>query len=737
MKRNIYILFAAFVVAVSCQPVDSLEGLEGVQGHFISATSTVEIFDRDGGEDMITLIVNSSERAWELVQEDGKDWCVPAVFSGQASSSIRFSVAPNSGAPRTSKLIFSSPGCENDTLVVNQEGLVLEEMPKGLKYGINYDVDSCAVTFVFYDKDLENKYHDYCYVIGDFSGWEPTAEYAMKRDERKDCWWYTMTDVEPGQEYMFQYYIGNIGEESLRVSDPYTEIVYLSSDSKIDERTYPDMPAYPEKTHGMVSAFELGRPAYKWQHADFKIEDKDNLVVYELLVRDFTESRDLAGVMEKMDYLEGLGINAIELMPVQEFDANLSWGYDPISYFALDKDYGTREMYKEFIDECHKRGIAVIVDVVYNHMTGASTLAKLYFRHCRTAITNPWFNQYAPHGFSVFHDLRHDNSFVVKHVKESLVYLLKEYKIDGFRFDLTKGFTQNSGTEGSYDGDRIAILKQYYDVIMETDPDAVMICEHLVGGGEEIELGNYGLKMWRNMNNPYCQTAMGYQEGSDLSGVYTDSSGMPFGSIVSYMESHDEERTCYKQMAYAPEGIKDNLEARMKRAALNAAFFLTVPGPKMIWQFGELGYDFSILQNEKGEFHESSADGYRTATKPIRWDYYEDEFRKGLYDAYASLLKFRKENSSFFAAGCWVQLFARQDEEWPGRYLYVKDSETDRWFAVVGNFGVDRADIVFGGPENYHGGSNTWYNHFDRTATYTTGQTISMDAGEYLLLTNF
>ena len=744
MKRIIYILLAVAYAAVSCQTIDPVEGLSSSVGYAISATSTVEIFGRAGGEDMITLTVNSPERSWELLQESGKDWCVPSVTSGQTSSSIRLSVTSNNGAPRTSLLVFTAPECENDTLVVNQEGLILEEMPKGMKYGINYDKDSLAVTLVFYDKDLENKYHDYCYLIGDFSGWEPTAEYAMKRDDRKDCWWYTMTDVEPGEEYMFQYYLGNVGEDPIRVSDPYTEIVYLSSDSKIDESTYPDMPSYPEKTNGLVSAFQLDRPSYKWNHSDFSIADEDNLIVYELLIRDFTQQRNLQGVLEKMDYLQGLGINAIELMPVQEFDASLSWGYDPISYFALDKDYGTREMYKKFIDECHARGIAVIFDVVYNHLTGASTFAKMYFRHCRTAITNPWFNQYAPHGFSVFHDIRHDNSFVVNHVKESLKYLLKEYKIDGFRFDLTKGFTQNSGTEGSYDADRIEILKGYYDAIKATNPHAVMICEHLVGGDEEIELGNYGLKMWRNMNDPYCQTAMGYQEGSDLSGAYTDSSGMPFGSLVSYMESHDEVRTCYKLKAYAPESVKNSIEARMKRAALNAAFFLTIPGPKMIWQFGEVGYDYSIQQNEKGNFHESDPSGYRTSTKPIRWDFYddgvegegEDEFRRELYNTYAALLKFRNENPSFFAAGCWVHFFARQNEEWPGKYLYVKDSQSDRWFAVVGNFGTESNGIVLGGPENYTG-SNTWYNHFNREETYTTGQTIDMAPAEFKILTNF
>ena len=136
-------------------------------------------------------------------------------------------------------------------------------------------------------------------------------------------------------------------------------------------------------------------------------------------------------------------------------------------------------------------------------------------------------------------------------------------------------------------------MKDYADAVWAHDADAVVIFEHLSDNSEEKILAEHGIKLWRKMCEPYGQTAMGYPSKSSFSGLYSGTS-MPFGSLVGYMESHDEERLSYKQTQWGVSGVKDNLEMRMKRLALNAAFFFTVPGPKMIWQFGELGYDYSI-----------------------------------------------------------------------------------------------------------------------------------------------
>jgi hypothetical protein len=357
-------------------------------------------------------------------------------------------------------------------------------MPAGLNHGINI-IDNSTVTLVLFDKDKNGNRKDFAHVIGDFNDWTLSNDEKsqMFRDESSGVWWITLSNLDPNKEYAFQYYIGKSGGETFRVADPYSrKILDPDNDKYISSATYPHLKPYPEKAIGIVSVFQTKSESYNWQVTDFEIPDRDNLVIYEMLLRDFSETGDINGALGKLDYLESLGVNAIELMPVQEFDGNDSWGYNPAFFFAMDKAYGTDRMYKEFIDECHKRGIAVILDVVYNHATGANPYARMWWdtSNNKTSVENPFFNVNAPHPYSVFHDFNHDaqidGKFIVRDfVKRNLLFLLEEYNIDGFRFDLTKGFTQKNSTESSasnYDASRVAILKEYNNTIKEVNPNA-------------------------------------------------------------------------------------------------------------------------------------------------------------------------------------------------------------------------------------------------------------------------
>jgi 1,4-alpha-glucan branching enzyme len=555
-------------------------------------------------------------------------------------------------------------------------------MPSGLEYGINATSGSSEATLVLYDKDAKGNSKDYCYVIGNFNDWKIDDKYMLKRDKDAGCWWITLTGLNPTKEYEFQYYIGTVADGGMRMADPYSEKVLNPDDSYISTSTYPNLTAYPSGTSGYVTCFTIDRTAYSWQYPDFKVSDPDDLVIYEMHLRDFSATGDINGATGHLDYLRNLGINAIELMPVQEFEGNDSWGYNPCFYFALDKAYGTREMYKAFIDKCHSMGIAVIFDVVYNQATGSCPLAALYWdsSNSKPASTNPWFNTDAPHPYSVFCDFNHESALTRAFVKRSIKYLLTEYHVDGFRFDLTKGFTNKASTESTasnYDASRIAILKDYHSAVKEANANAVMICEHFCDISEEKELANDGMKVWNNLNYAYCQSAMGYSEGSSFSVLWAGSS-RPFGSQVGYMESHDEERTSYKQITYGINSIKASLSTRMKQEECNAAFFLTVPGPKMVWQFGELGYDISI--NENG----------RTGKKPLHWDYFNDPIRKALYDTYSKLLKFRSDHPEFFSSDAAFSWKVAVSNWSTGRFISCTSADGSKAFEVVGNF--DDAD---------------------------------------------
>ena len=606
--------------------------------------------------------------------------------------------------------------------------------PEGLQHGINY-IDDSTVALVLYDRDNQGKAHDFCNLLWDENWWGDVSKpkTPLVYDDASGCWWITLTGLNPDKQYKFQYQLGYGSDVTVTTFDPYTEILYdRYNDQWISSSTYPGLAEEYGDTHygrdnGFVSAFKINRDEYDWKVEDYDIEDKNDLIIYELLVRDFTDNAygegSIKAAMGQLDYLQTLGVNAIELMPVQEFDGNDSWGYGTHAYFAMDKAYGTRTDYKAFIDACHQRGMAVILDVVYNHATGAHPYAAMYWdgTNNKTASNNPWFNVDAPHQWSVYHDWNHSNPMVREHVKRNLTYLMTEYKIDGFRFDLTKGFTQTAGE--SYDQKRVDWLKEYNAHIQSVDDDAVMICEHFVDD-ENWELGQAGIKVWRNMNHSYTKAMKRDMSVADFTGTtntFNDSGMMgdwqTFGQYVGYQESHDEQRTNYEgQWDYT--GASIDFATRIERAKLNAAFFLLSPGPKMIWQFGEIGYDISIDENG------------RTGKKPCRTaEYMAVAERKALYDTYAMLIKFRKDNPRFFDYDVNFRWYVGSGEQ-TGRYLFARNGDGQH-FALFGNFGKGSQSIGVSLPE----GVDEWYQYDNPNAVWKgSSHTTTMNEGQFYLL---
>ena len=607
-------------------------------------------------------------------------------------------------------------------------------MPAGLNHGINI-IDNSTVTLVLFDKDKNGNRKDFAHVIGDFNDWTLSNDEKsqMFRDESSGVWWITLSNLDPNKEYAFQYYIGKSGGETFRVADPYSrKILDPDNDKYISSATYPHLKPYPEKAIGIVSVFQTKSESYNWQVTDFEIPDRDNLVIYEMLLRDFSETGDINGALGKLDYLESLGVNAIELMPVQEFDGNDSWGYNPAFFFAMDKAYGTDRMYKEFIDECHKRGIAVILDVVYNHATGANPYARMWWdtSNNKTSVENPFFNVNAPHPYSVFHDFNHDaqidGKFIVRDfVKRNLLFLLEEYNIDGFRFDLTKGFTQKNSTESSasnYDASRVAILKEYNNTIKEVNPNAYVILEHFADDREETELSNEGMMVWRNMNWQYGQSAMGYKDDSGFTRTYYGTV-RPTNSLVSYMESHDEERLAYKQVTWGNGIIKTSLSARMSQLATIAAFFFTVPVPKMIWQFGELGYDISIDQNG------------RTGKKPIKWDYLEVSERNSLLKTYSTLINLRMDHPELFNSTATLDWRVTPTFWEQGRFITLSSFGSSKQVVVIANFTNEVITVPYTFPRY-----GVWYNYMDQSETIdvtSTNLNIDVPANSFKIYSTF
>ncbi|WP_038268862.1 DUF4961 domain-containing protein [Zhouia amylolytica] len=618
-------------------------------------------------------------------------------------------------------------------------GVIEESIPVGMLEGINIDPnDPTKATLVLYAPMKE-----FVHVIGDFNDWQVDNSYLMKKDSSKDLFWIELTGLTPQFNHLYQYLV----EYEINIADPYSTIILDEyNDPFINDITYPNLPAYPTgATTEAVTLLRTGDPVYNWQSTNFQKPAKTDLMVYELHLRDFDELHSFDAVKDRLDYLQKLGINAIELMPVNEFDGNESWGYNPSFHMALDKYYGTPTAFKQFIDECHTRGMAVIIDVVYNHATGQNPYFRLWNDsngglEGNASAENPFFNQEATHAYAFFNDFNHQTDATRRYVERTTKYWIEEYKVDGFRWDLTKGFTQNCTNDenctNSYNQDRVDVLKLYADFQWEIDPDFYIIFEHLgigTSAEEEEEWANYrfdegkGIMLWNKLNPEYNEATMGYHENgkSDFSAVSFKVKNFPGVLNMSYMESHDEERLMFKNLAYGNSGPDHNitqLSTALDRLKLAGAFFFTVPGPKMIWQFGELGYDYSIDFNG------------RVGNKPIRWDYFEDPERKAIYDLWSKLIKL-KLNEPIFKTLDFKVDSGRDDGL---KSIHLKNSSTEAgaisFVTIIGNFGVTTQNID---PEFQEAG--VWYEFLNENSKHIVSNTtdpIALAPGEFRIYGN-
>ena len=585
--------------------------------------------------------------------------------------------------------------------------LNLVDPPNGLLDGINYINDS-TVTLKLYapEKKTVN-------LIGDHNNWMVNSSSFMSLSTDSSYWWKTITGLNPGGKYTYQYLIDGV----IKIADPLSPLILdPNNDANIGSFNYPNPITYPSNyTNGFVTVMEPGKTTYNWTNSNFNPPENKDLIIYELLVRDFISTHSYQTLTDTLDYLTELGINAIELMPPGEFENNESWGYNPSFHMALDKYYGTPEHFKAFIDSCHGRGIAVINDIVFNQAFGQSPMVNLYWDglNNRPAANNPWFNEVCPHPpYCWGYDFDHSSQATKNFMDRVTHYWLDEFHIDGFRFDFTKGFSNNSN---NYDNDRINLLKRMADTIWSKHPNAYVILEHWADNNEEKILANYGMMLWGNVTHGYQESAMGYPTNSNLSwGVYKYRLWNE-PHLISYMESHDEERIMYKNITYGNTmGQQDakNLLNGLKRTEGLAALMLTTPGPKMIWQFGELGYDISI--------------DYicRTCNKPILWNYFTENSRKRLYDVYKASIKLRKSHPVFTGDDFTYSL--------NGAVKSLKLNNPNMNAVVIVNIDVNPQDKTIDFQHN-----GWWYEYFSGDSIQINGtSTISLGPGEYKVFTD-
>ena len=659
------------------------------------------------------------------------------------------------------------------SVVINGTPVVSAALPAGMVDGINYNTsDPTKATLV-----LNVPLKSFVYVAGSFNNWQPTSAYAMKKDNTSGStkFWLELTGLTPGQYYAYQYWVCDVvnlpvGSPSIvKTADPYSKLVLSPFDDPeiVTLGVYPGLPVYSTIAPGQdreVTVLQTGPSAwwnYTWSAAttNFVKPKKKDLTIYEVLVRDFDSRRTYQDLIDKIDYFKNLKINAIQLMPVMEFEGNLSWGYNSVYHLAADKRYGPPAKLKEFVDLCHQNGIAVILDIALNHVFGRSPLERMWMLDSdndgwangtgfRTSTENPYINQTATHSYGVGSDINHfrttgpGGDVITPYVTATIKTWIQDYKIDGFRWDLTKGFT-NSCTSGdetctnSYLADRVAKLKQYADIQWSYDPNFLVIFEHLGSGGsatEETEWANYlrsgdtkGIMQWRKMIDPYANLLKGNY--ADLSGV-ADATTNRF---VGYAESHDEERVVYKALNEAGQ-TQGNLFKVHQRLTAMGAVHLLVPGPKMIWHFGELGWDRSLWTCNAGNVSFSNPD-CKLDTKPQpQWteNWLTDTNRSAIYNAWAKMIELKK-TEDVFENGQFAWNLATTGS--PRLDIWTSTTQTAAlsYVFVRTNFSDNTLNTGAGFPF-----TGTWYNLMDSSTINVTdtNMNISIETGGYRVYGN-
>ena len=642
-----------------------------------------------------------------------------------------------------------------------------QAMPAGLVNGINYNTsDNTKATLV-----LDAPLKDFVYVAGSFNNWNPSSSYAMKKDPSSGKYWLELTGLTPGTNYSYQYWVVDQtpianSPALVKVADPCsTTVLSPYDDPYISSTTYPNLPVYPVGQEREVTLLKTGQTAYNWQVPNFTKPNKDKLVVYELLIRDFDANRNFQDVINRIQYFRDLGINAIELMPVMEFEGNESWGYNTAFHMALDKFYGTPEKFKELVDVCHQNGIAIILDLAFNHAFGRNPMVRMWMNDADgdgwgpPSSENPYFNTVAKHSYSVGEDFNHASALTKTYVKQTIKQWITEFKIDGFRWDLTKGFTQNCTASdqtctNNYQQDRVDILKDYADYSWSLDPNHYVIFEHLGSDNEEQQWANYrlsegkGIMMWGEMFSQYKELALGFS-GQNISRMSHTSRGFTGKRLLGYPESHDKDRMMYEAITYGSttgtSPVNGNLTNALNRMGAIGATSILVPGPKMIWHFAELGNNQSIYTCADGSVNtenDATSGDCKLATKAqVQWtqNWLADNRRASILNDWSKLIKLKTSEPVFVGDHT---ISPESSNNFKQRiYIYNNTFTTAqlRNVVVLANFSPSDLTINPNFPTDVYTYPMTWYDLMNNnTAITITTPTdlVTVNSGRFRVFGN-
>jgi maltooligosyltrehalose trehalohydrolase len=234
----------------------------------------------------------------------------------------------------------------------------------------------------------------------------------------------------------------------------------------------------PSGVHGLSRTFDLG--AFDWTDDRWTGRQLAGSVIYELHVGTFTPTGTLDSAIDRLDHLVGLGIDAVELLPVNSFNGERNWGYDGVGWYAVDETYGGPAAYQRFVDACHARGLAVVQDVVYNHLGPSGNYLPRFGPYLHETGSNSW-------GSSI--DFGRPE--VRRYVIDNALMWLRDFHVDALRLDAVHALEDESPTHILRElGDEVdalsAALRRPLTLIAESDQNDPSLISPREAGGQGI-----------------------------------------------------------------------------------------------------------------------------------------------------------------------------------------------------------------------------------------------------------
>lgn len=444
---------------------------------------------------------------------------------------------------------------------------------------------------------------------------------------------------------------------------------------------------------------------FQWEANDYIRPEMDTLVIYELQIDDFASIGNGQGkfdnVIQKLDHLKEIGINAIEILPVFDFPGTHSWGYDPILLSAVESNYGTPEDFKRLVDEAHKKGIAIILDIVWNHIRSASPIWEVQPDY----NLNPYIkihtqlNPNEAEGSWGMLDLDHFNEKTIEYINKVNKIWVEEYKIDGFRFDAMYmiGWDMQQQQYG---------IPAWSNALSQSHPTIYQIAEHLPSNPWLIDNTNLS-SGWHdsfhdvllrdahgqyNSTLTYMRQVIGLHEYSNSENSYSS-----LTNAVKYMISHDEQSIIQEMTVFN----NYSLEEAQKRDQFYASILFTSRGIPMLFQGQEFGLQTGWTDSNNNNDYEE-----KLQYRPMDWSVLESESGQEHMAHYSKLAKLRKKNPAF-SKGIFYDLW-RYENDKVLVYGYKDESEENNndQVVIVANFSTSEKliqDVPFLS-------SGTWYN---------------------------